>query len=85
MLEIFKSVLVEGMQIVKTKETSDKYKITVKFLNTTTVVDLNKTCTPTYELQYCKGAVATALSSIYLDLKDIAHTRFWLDRVNGKY
>jgi hypothetical protein len=85
MLEIFKSVMIDGMEIVKTKELANKYKVTLKFKGSENTIELNKTCAPTYEISYCKGAVATALSSIYINLGDFENARKWLDKVNGQY
>ena len=85
MLDIFKSVLVEGMEIVKVKELANKYRITLTFKGLKNTIELNKTCVPSYEIFYCKGAVATALSSIYINLHDLDNASKWLDKSNGQY
>lgn len=80
MLEIFKERLVPGLTIVNVKERASKYTICVEYEGKTTTVELSKTCTPKCEEEYCDKVVATAMSSIYFYMGDLANAKVWLDK-----
>lgn len=87
MIDIFKKTLSElpvELEILKAKEFGSKWKLTMGFRGTQTSVELSKACTPNEAENYCWQVVATAMSSLYMNLGDLQKARLWLNSLNNK-
>lgn len=78
MIDIFKDVLQEGMEISKCKELSDKYKITLLYDGTSAACELYKLCTPGNERSLCMQSIDNAMSSMYINNGDLKEAEAWL-------
>lgn len=79
MIDIFKEVMQDGMEIVKCKEMSNKYKITLSYNGMNATCELNKLCTPGNEKSLCMRAIDTAMSTMYIDNGNYQEAKAWLD------
>lgn len=87
MLEVFEGVrktLPFELEVVAVKEYNDKHRLTVRYGEATTKIELRKAVAPGAQEEYCWYAIATAMSSIYLDAGDMARTRLWLDAMHDR-
>lgn len=74
-LDVFKDILHDGMEITKCKELSNKYKLTLSYNGMSATCELNKLCTPGNEKSLCMQAIDNAISSMYLDNGDLKGRR----------
>ena len=81
MVEILESQvkLVKNLKIVKVKELSSKCKITFKYNNMEATEELQKTCTPQYEIELCRKCINGAISSMYINVDNLIEAKKWLD------
>lgn len=81
MVEILESQvkLVKDLEIVKVKELSSKCKITFKYNNMEATEELQKTCTPQYEIELCRKCINGAISSMYINIDNLIEAKKWLD------
>lgn len=77
-LDIFKDVIQEGMEIVKCKELSNKYKLILSYNGMSASCELNKLCTPGNEKSLCMQAIDNAISTMYLSKGDLKEAEAWL-------
>ena len=87
MLTIFEDVrrsLPFDLETVSIKEDRTKYRLTVKYGEIKTSIDLRKMVEPGEEESYCWYAIATAMSSIYLLCGNAAKGRLWLDAMHDR-
>lgn len=77
-LDVFKNILPDGMEITKCKELSNKYKLTISYNGMSAPCELNKLCTPGNEKSLCMQAIDNAMSSMYLDKGDLREAEAWL-------
>lgn len=79
MIDIFKDTLQEGMEITACKELASKYKVTLSYKGMTGNCELGKTCAPKYEISYCRKAIDSAVSSMYINAGNLVEAKAWLD------
>ena len=81
MVEILESQvkLVKDLKIVKVKELSSKCKITFKYNNMEATEELQKTCTPQYEIELCRKCINGAISPMYINVDNLIEAKKWLD------
>ena len=79
MLDIFKETLQEEMAIASYKELSAKYKITLSYKGMVGICELGKTCAPRQEESYCRKAINTAVSSMYIVAGNLKEAQEWLN------
>lgn len=87
MLEVFEEVrrgLPFDLELLSVKEDNNKYRLTVSYSGRSTTVELRKTTTPGAQEDYCWYALATAMSSLYLDAGDVGRTRLWLNALHDR-
>ena len=91
MLEVFKEAVAElpfKLEIVSVKERHSKYTLDVLYKGFGAVgcctVDLNKTCAPGMQHDYCWSVIAIAMSTIYFYNQDYKRSKLWLDASNNK-
>lgn len=87
MIEIFKdmlSALPIKLKIIKEKELSSKWKLTLEFRECQTTAELSKLCAPNEATNSCWRTVATAMSSLYIKLGDLQKAQLWLDALHDK-
>lgn len=77
-LDVFKNTMQDGMEITKCKELSNKYKLTLSYNGMSATCELNKMCTPGNEKSLCMQAIDNAMSSMYLDKRDLREAEAWL-------
>lgn len=78
MLDVFKDALQDGMEIIKCKELSNKYKLTLSYNGMSASCELNKLCTPGNEKSLCMQSIDNAISTMYLDKGDLKEAEAWL-------
>ena len=84
MLDILKGRLIDGLEIVKVKETNTKYTITFAFDGDKASAELPKSCSPTAHNEVADNTIITAMSSIYFNRGDYAKAKEWLDKIGAK-
>lgn len=77
-LDVFKDILHDGMEITKCKELSNKYKLSLSYNGMSASCELNKLCTPGNEKSICMQAIDNAMSSMYIDKGDLKEAEAWL-------
>ena len=82
MIDILKRELKEGMTIENDRELSDKYKLVIVYDGMKAPVVLSKTCAPECEKEVCRKAIDTALSTMYVNVGNLAEAKKWL---NGEF
>lgn len=82
MINVLKKTLQNGMEIIKYKELSNKYKITLGYKNMESSCELQKTCAPGKEIDVCKKTIDTAVSSMYINVGNFNEAQLWL---HGEY
>lgn len=80
MLDIFKSKIPDGMELVKIKELSNRHKFDVEYLSTVSHTELFKSCTPGYENSYCERTLNSVLADIYFKLGYIEKAKEYLNK-----
>ena len=83
MLDILKGRLIDGLEIVRAKETNNKYVITFRFDGDEGRADLAKSCAPGAHNAVADNAIITAISGIYFDRGDFAKAKEWLDKIGA--
>lgn len=78
-IDVFKEVMQEDMEIVKCKELSNKYKITLSYNGMSATCELNKLCTPGNEKSLCMRVIDTAMYTMYADKGNYQEAKAWLD------
>lgn len=81
MLDVLESRLIDGLEIVKVKETNSKYTITFRFGEDEAKADLPKSCPPSAHESVADNTIITAMSSIYFNRGDYAKAKQWLDKI----
>ena len=81
MLDVLKGRLIDGLEIVKVKETNSRYTITFRFDGNEAKADLPKSCSPGAHDAVADTAIITAMSSIYFNRGDFAKAKEWLDKI----
>lgn len=81
MLEILESRLIDGLEIVKVKETNSKYTITFRFGDDEAKADLPKSCAPGAHNTVADSTIITVMSSICIRRGDFATAKEWLDKL----
>lgn len=79
MIDILKQELKEGMTIENDRELSDKYKLTIVYDGMYAPVVLYKTCAPGCEKELCRKVIDTAMSTMYVNVGNLAEAKKWLD------
>lgn len=72
------------LKIISEKSSNYKSKLVLEYEGEKTSVELNNTCTPGEEYNYCWNVIATAMSSIYIAKGDYKKGRLWLDALNDR-
>lgn len=80
MLELFKSHLINGMEIVKVKKKASEYIITTLYKGNEHVTYLHKTCAYGRHNHLVHQAFCNILASAAIDADDYETSRKWLDR-----
>lgn len=83
MLDVLKDRLIDGLEIVKVKETNSRYTITFCFDSSEGVADLPKSCAPGAHSAVADYAINTAISSIYFNRGDYAKAKEWLNKIGA--
>lgn len=82
MLEILKTRLPEGLEIVKVKNRSGRSQIEILFrydgIESTSW--LYKTCTPGRENYVCDSVIFGVLAAVALKQNDLEKARHWMDK-----
>lgn len=81
MLDVLEGRLIDGLEIVKVKETNRKYDITFRFGVDEAKADLPKSCAPGAHNAVSDTTIITVMSSIYLKRGDYAKAKEWLDKL----
>lgn len=81
MFELFKEKLLDGMEIIKTKETASTHIITVRCRGKNQIVYLHKTCAPGRQNHLVHQALCNVMAGTALDEMDHKATKMWLDRM----
>lgn len=81
MLDVLKDRLIDGLEIVKVKETNSKYTITFRFEDNEGKADLPKSCSPGAHNEVADATIITVMSSIYMKRGDYAKAKEWLDKI----
>lgn len=81
MLDILKGRLIDGLEIVKVKETNSKYIITFRFEGDEAKADLPKSCSPGAHNAVSDNAIITAISSIYFNRGEFSKAKEWLGKI----
>jgi len=81
MLDVLKDRLIDGLEIVKVKETNIKYTITFCFDGDETTADLHKSCAPGAHNAVADSAIITAVSTVYFNRGDFAKAKEWLHKI----
>lgn len=79
MLDVFKSILQEGMEIDKVKEYNANYKFIMSYKGMTAKCQLAKVCALGCERQNCMNVINNAISSMYINAGDLKEAKAWLD------
>lgn len=79
MIEIFKNTLQEGMEITTYKEFASKYKVTLSYKGMTGSCELGKTCAPKQEKSFCRKAIDTIVSGMYINAGNLEEAKAWLE------
>lgn len=79
MIDILKQELKEGMTIENDRELRDKYKLTIVYDGMYAPVVLYKTCAPGCEKELCRKVIDTAMSTMYVNVGNLAEAKKWLD------
>lgn len=79
MIDIFKNELQDGMEIVKCKEMTNVYKITLSYDGMTGTCELSKMCVPNAEKSLCRKSIDTAISGMYINASNLTEAKLWLD------
>lgn len=85
MINIFKSMLPEGVVVQDIKEYGNKYKIRLRQDTEIASCELPKTCVPNSEDIVCKTAIKCAMSSIYINKGDLTEASAWLHDERWEY
>ena len=81
MLDVLKTRLPKGLSIIKEKEMSSKYIITFQYEEQIVKAELRKCTAPKMENKNCDFTICTAMSSIFINKKDLAKAKEWLDKI----
>lgn len=81
MLDIFKTILPDGVEVDKVSERNSIFRVTVSWEDQKTTVDLNRMCAPGYERHHCMSAVVNAMSSMLITRGDLVGAKAWLDKL----
>lgn len=81
MFDVLKGRLIDGLEIVRVKETNSKYTITFRFEGDEAKADLPKSCSPGAHGAVADTSIITAMSSIYFKRGDYAKAKKWLDKL----
>ena len=79
MIEIFKDTLQEGMEITACKEYASKYKVTLSYKGMAGNCELGKTCAPKQEKSFCRKAIDTIVSGMYINAGNLEEAKAWLE------
>jgi hypothetical protein len=79
MIDIFKDTLQEGMEITACKEYASKYKVTLSYKGMTGNCELGKTCAPKQEKSFCRKAIDTIVSGMYINAGNLEEAKAWLE------
>lgn len=79
MLDVFKSILQEGMEIDKVKEYNSKYKFVMTYNGMTANCELVKTCALGHEKRNCMAVINNAMSTMYINAGNLKEAKAWLD------
>ena len=80
MLEVFKSKLPVGLEVVNTKERYKEFLIRLQYQNTGTIIHLPKTCVPGDEEYLCEVVLCDVMMSIAIERKDNNMLKLWLEK-----
>lgn len=83
MLEILKTRLPDGLEIVKVKNrgNSSHVEIVFSYRGQEKKGSLRKTCAPTYENRVCDATINNVMAAFAIDRGDLAEAKHWLDKV----
>lgn len=79
MINIFKSVLQDGMEIEKVKEMANEYRVTLKYKGMVGNCSVSKMCSPRCEKSVCMKSIDTAISGMYINTGNLEEAKAWLD------
>lgn len=79
MLDVFKSILQNGMEIEKVKEHNENYKFVLSYKGMTAKCQLPKVCALGYERNVCKNVINNAISGMYINANNLIEAKKWLD------
>ena len=79
MLDVFKGVLQEGMEMGKVKEFSKTYKFPLTYKGMTANCILEKVCALHHEETMCKRVINNAISEMYINAGNLSEAKAWLD------
>lgn len=80
MLEVLKTRLIDGLEIVSVKETNSNYKIEFEFEGDKDTAYLPKSCAPGCHNEVADYAIKTFMSSHYLKRGELAKAKEWLHK-----
>ena len=80
MLEIFKSKLPEGVEVVKAKEKPSKWDVEISDGMSTTSTSILKTYAPNAYNHAAESIMMTVMASLALNRGDITEAKEWLDK-----
>lgn len=80
MLEIMKERLPKEAEIVKVKETTDKYALVVDVEGQTTKGSLAKTCAPDMAEYVVDYTISSIMLCAYCEREDFEKAKFWLEK-----
>lgn len=81
MLDVLKDRLIDGLEIVKVKETNNKYAITFRFEDNEAKAGLPKSCSPGAHNKVADSTIITVMSNIYIKCGDYTKAKEWLDKL----
>lgn len=79
MLEIFKSKLPEGVEVVKAKEKPSKWDVVIGDGQSTTATSILKAYAPNAYNHAAESIMMTVMASLALNRGDITEAKRWLD------
>ena len=82
MLEILKSRLPEGLEIVKVQDRTGASQLKIRFAykGQESMGHLNKTCAPGEAERNCDFTIHTVMLGFALDRGDLAAAKYWADK-----
>ena len=79
MLDLFKSRLPDGLELVKSQKRGDKYKVFLSYDGTDYATELRAVCPPKEENNVCDYTISTAMMAIALKRDDLELCIKWRD------